>query len=497
MPFSSDAPGMPVAAAAQRATGLALLVIATAQLMLVLDDTIANIALPSIQRQFGVPDSVLPWIINAYVLAFGSLLLFGGRMGDLFGRRCVLRIGLALFSAASLLGGLGVNAEMLIASRGVQGLGAALIAPNVLALIATTFPMGKSRNAAMAVHAAMSAVGRTVGVLLGGVLTGMLSWRWVFLINVPIGLAVLLGTRTPAEGALGIGTLATMDAVSASVALFALAFGITHGGEQGWGDSMTLAALGIAAVLAGVFVWLQMKREHPMLPLRLLRDPNRSGSYLVVLFIGAGLMATYYLLTLYMQQVLGFSPVLAGVASLPVSVGIVLSAGISTKLVEHFAPRLVAVPGLVMAAGGMLWLSTLSVGSSYLWHVLPALFVTYFGLGMGFMPLTLTAVHGVDESDAGVASAILNPAQQIGAALGVSVLATIASSTTSRTLPDAGRVLSTATVSGDPAAIERATAGLISGFISAFMAAAGMMLLAIAIVLAMVRTRRTQRASTD
>jgi EmrB/QacA subfamily drug resistance transporter len=483
-------------AAPGSALRLPLLVVATAQLMLVLDDTIANIALPSIQRQFGVPDSVLPWIINAYVLAFGSLLLFGGRLGDLFGRRRVLRIGLALFSAASLLGGLGVNAEMLIASRGLQGLGAALVAPNVLALIATTFPMGKPRNAAMAVYAAMSAVGMTIGVLLGGVLTGMLSWRWVFLINVPIGLAVLLGTRTLAEGARGRGTLATVDAVSASGALFALAFGITHGGEQGWADPVTLAAFGIAVVLASVFVWLQMRREHPMLPLRLLRNPNRSGSYLVVLFIGAGLMTTYYMLTLYMQQVLGFSPVLAGVASLPVSVGIVMAAGTSTKLVEHVAPRLVAVPGLVIAAAGMLWLSTLSVGSSYMWHVLPALFVTYFGLGMGFMPLTLTAVNGVDESDAGVASAILNTAQQIGAALGVSVLATIASSTTSRTLPDAGRVLSTATASGDAAAVERATAALTSGFTSAFVAAAGMMLLAIGIVLAMVRTRRTQRAST-
>ncbi|WP_332112721.1 MFS transporter [Variovorax sp. WDL1] len=244
-------------------------------------------------------------------------------------------------------------------------------------------------------------------------------------------------------------------------------------------------------------MWLQIRREHPMLPLRLLRDPNRSGSYLVVLFIGAGLMATYYLLTLYMQQVLGFSPVLAGVASLPVSVGIVLSAGISTKLVEHLAPRLVAVPGLVIAAAGMLWLSTLSVGSSYLWHVLPALFVTYFGLGMGFMPLTLTVVHGVEESYAGVASAILNTAQQIGAALGVSGLATIASSTTSRTLPDAGRVLSTAMASGDVASIDRATAALTSGFSSAFMAAAGTMLLAIGIMLAMVRARRTQRASTE
>jgi EmrB/QacA subfamily drug resistance transporter len=385
----------------RRKLRFSLAVVATAQLMLVLDDTIANIALPSIQKEFGMPPAILPWIISAYVLAFGSLLLFGGRMGDLYGRRGILRAGLGLFILASVLGGLGQNAAMLIASRGLQGIGAALIAPNVLALIATTFPAGKERNAAMAVYAAMSAVGMTVGILLGGVLTEFLSWRWVFLINVPIGLAVLAGTRMLFEEKTDAGTLNLFDAVSGSAAMFALAYGITRGGEHGWNDAVTLGAFATFALLGIVFLVLQGRRPHPMLPLDLFSNRNRSGSYLAILFIGGCLMATYYFLTLYMQQVLQFTPVMSGLASLPVSVGIVLAAGSSTRLVERFAPRTVAVPGLLIAALGMYWLSLLSPGASYLWHILPALFVAYFGLGMGFMPLTLTAVHHVSERQAG------------------------------------------------------------------------------------------------
>src|SRR5688500_3507074 len=237
--------------------GLSLLVIATAQLMLVLDDTIANIALPSIQRELGVPISTLPWIINAYILAFGSLLLFGGRIGDLFGRRRVLRFGLGVFAVASLLGGLGINVEMLVVARGLQGIGAALIAPNALALIATTFPVGAARNKAMGVYGAMSALGITLGVLLGGVLTGLLSWRWVFFINIPIGLAVLAGTRALVEGSGSVGKLDTSGAITGTGALFALVFGLTRAGEHGWSDSTTVGALSAAAGLMLLFVRLQ------------------------------------------------------------------------------------------------------------------------------------------------------------------------------------------------------------------------------------------------
>lgn len=459
---------------------LPLVVIATAQLMLVLDDTIANIALPSIQREFDVAAATLPWIISAYVLAFGSLLLLGGRVGDVYGRRRVLRLGLALFVLASMLGGLGVNETMLIAARGLQGAGAALVAPNVLALIATTFTQGKERNGAMAVYAAMSAVGMTVGILLGGLLTGYLSWRWVFLINVPLGLMVLAGTRVLPEGERFPGALHALDGAMGTAAMFALAFGITRGGEHGWGDALALAACAVFAVLAVLFFLSQRRRVHPMLPLGLFANRNRTGSYAAVLFIGGGLMATYYLLTLFMQQVLEFSPVMSGLASLPVSVGIVLAAGASAKLVERFPPRLVAAPGLLMAAAGLYLLSRLSVESSYFGHILPALFITYFGLGLGFMPLTLTAVEDTGESEAGVASAMLNTAQQIGAALGVALLGSIATMVAHRVLPHAPL---------------QGGAALAAGYTTAFLAGAGMLVIAAAIVALVVNTARTQSAA--
>ena len=490
--MSSVQTGQPGASPGGRGLGLSLLVIATAQLMLVLDDTIANIALPSIQRELAVPAPTLPWVINAYILAFGGLLLFGGRVGDLFGRRRVFRAGLGLFALASLLGGLGVNAEMLIGARALQGIGAALTAPNALALIATNFPAGKPRNSAMAAYGAMSALGITIGVLLGGVLTGTLGWRWVFFINIPIGLAVLAGSGVLAEGERSAGRLDTPGALTGTGAMVALTYGITHAAEHGWGDAVTLGALGAALVLALLFLWLQARGANPMLPLGLFRDRNRSGSYATMLFVGAGLMGTFYLLALHLQQVLGFSPLWAGVASLPFSAGIVLGAGISSKLVERLAPRLVAGPGLLLGVLGMLWLSALTVDSSYAAHVMPALFVTSFGLGMAAVTTTLTAVHGVAEDRAGVASALVNMSQQIGAALGLAVFTTLAISAANGQTPDAPEALQEGIARGDAAAIARAAGALTYGYTTAFFAGAGMLLIAAVIVFAAVNTRRTQ-----
>ena len=481
--------GQPGASPGGRGLGLSLLVIATAQLMLVLDDTIANIALPSIQRELAVSPATLPWIINAYILAFGRLLLFGGRVGDLFGRRRVFRAGLGLFALASLLGGLGGNAEMLIGARALQGIGAALTAPNALALIATNFPAGKPRNSAMAVYGAMSALGITIGVLLGGVLTGTLGWRWVFFINIPIGLAVLAGSGVLAEGERNRGRLDTPGALTGTGAMVALTYGITHAAEHGWGDAVTLGSLGAALVLTLIFLWLQARGANPMLPLGLFRDRNRSGSYATMLFVGAGLMGTFYLLALYLQQVLGFSPLWAGVASLPFSAGIILGAGISSKLVERLAPRLVAGPGLLLGALGMLWLSALAVASSYAAHVMPALFLASFGLGMAAVTTTLTAVHGVAEEQAGVASALLNTAQQIGAALGLAVLATISTSAADERLPEAARILQEGLAGNDPGVVATASAALSHGYTTGFLAGVGMLLIAA------VTTRRTQGAA--
>jgi EmrB/QacA subfamily drug resistance transporter len=486
--------GQPGASPDGRGLGLSLLVIATAQLMLVLHDTIANIALPSIQRELSVSAATLPWIINAYILAFGGLLLFGGRVGDLFGRRRVFRAGLCLFTLASLLGGLGVSAEMLIGARALQGLGAALTAPNALALIATNFPVGKPRNSAMAVYGAMSALGITIGVLLGGVLTGTLGWRWVFFINIPIGLAVLAGSGVLAEGERNTGKLDTPGALTGTGAVVALTYGITHAAEHGWGNAVTLGALGAALVLALLFLWLQARGANPMLPLNLFRDRNRSGSYATMLFVGAGLMGTFYLLALYLQQVLGFNPLWAGVASLPFSAGIILGAGISSKLVERLAPRLVAGPGLLLGALGMLWLSALAVDSSYAAHVMPALFVTSFGLGMAAVTMTLTAVHNVAEDRAGVASALVNMAQQIGAALGLAVFTTLAVSVADGQMPGAPEALQEGVARGDAAVIASAAGALTYGYTTAFLAGAGLLLVAAIIALVAVTTRRTQGA---
>ena len=484
----------PRTAPASGGLGLSLLVIATAQLMLVLDDTIANIALPSIQRDLAVSASALPWIINAYVLAFGSLLLFGGRVGDLYGRRRVLRVGLGVFTVASLLGGLGPNVELLIVARGLQGIGAALTAPNALALIATTFPEGKPRNRAMAVYGGMSALGITIGVFLGGALTGLLSWRWVFFINIPIGLAVLVGTRALVEGQRNPGRLNILDAISGTGAMVALAYGITRGSEHGWSDAVTVGAFIVALALAALFLSLQARRDHPMLPLGLFRDRNRSGSYATVLFIGAGLMGTFYLLTLFMQQVLHFAPLKTGLASLPFSVGIILASGISSKLVERLAPRAVSGAGLLLAAGGMYWLSTLTVDSSYAAHVMPALFITSFGLGLSFVPMTLTAVHAVGEERAGVASALVNMAQQVGAALGLAVFTTISIAAANGRLPGAAAALQAGIAANDTGAVARASDALARGYTTAFLAGAGMLLLAAIVVIAAINTRRTQGA---
>jgi predicted MFS family arabinose efflux permease len=272
----------------------------------------------------------------------------------------------------------------------------------------------------------------------------------------------------------------------------ALAYVITRGGEHGWGDSTTLGAFVVSAVLMALFVGLQTRRAHPMLPLGLFRDRNRTGSYTTVLFIGGGLMATFYLLTQFIQEILNFSPVMAGLASLPVSVGIVLAAGISSKLLERLAPRAVSVPGLLIAASAMLWLSRLTPGSSYGGHVLPGLFLTYFGLGMGFMPLTLTAVHRVEADRAGVAAAMLNTAQQIGAALGVAVLGTFSNLAANSRLSGAARILQERGT--DAAIVARASEAVTHGYATAFLAGAGMLVIAALVVGTTVTTRRAEAA---
>ncbi len=457
-----------------RHLGLALFVIAAAQLMVVLDATITNIALPAIQTDLGVSDANLAWIVNSYALAFGGLLLLGGKAGDLFGRRKMFQVGIAVFTLASLLGGLAPNESLLIGARVLQGVGAALAAPSALALITTTFPAGKSRNTAMGVYAAMGGVGATVGLLLGGTLTDVLDWRWVFFVNIPIGLAVLAGTRTLVEAERHPGRLDVPGAITGTGGLIALVYGITRGGEHGWTDGVTLVSFAAAAVLLAAFLYLQARTADPMMPLRLFKDRTRSGSYATMLFIGAGMFATFYFLTLYMQLILGYSPVRTGFAYLPFSFGMAMAAGISSKLVSHLAPRLIAGPGLLVAAVGMLWFATLEPDSSYTAHLMPAMFVTALGLGMSFVPMTLGAVSGVSHQDTGVASALLNTAQQIGGALGLAILSTISTSAANAKLPEAAGSLYRGLATKDFALVAKAGDAVTHGYTMAFVAAAAM-----------------------
>lgn len=488
MPTTASSP----ASRSRQGLGLSLLVIATAQLMLVLDDTIANIALPTIQREFGVSAATLPWIVNAYILAFGALLLFGGRLGDVFGRRRVLFWGMALFTVASLLCGMAPNAEVLIASRAVQGIGAALTAPNALGLIAATFPAGPERNKAMATYGAMSALGIVGGVLIGGFLTGFLSWRWVFLINVPIGIAILFGSRRLPQGERHDAPLDVTGAVTAAGAMFSLTYGITRATEHGWGDGLTLGAFAVAVVLGALFVLAQARKAEPMMPLDLFRDPNRSGSYATMIVVGAGLMGTFYLLALYMQQVLLFSPVMAGVAALPFSVGIIAASILASKLVEKLPPRAVAGPGLVIAAGGMFWLSGLDLDTTYFGHLMPALFLASFGLGMAAVTLTLTAVHGVAEKRTGIASALLNASQQTGAALGLAIFTSIATLASREILSEPAAALANALAGGDQATALQAREALTHGYATAFGYGTVFLLAATVLVVLTVNTRQTQ-----
>jgi predicted MFS family arabinose efflux permease len=348
----------------------------------------------------------------------------------------------------------------------------------------------------MGVYAAMAGVGATVGLLLGGMLTDYLSWRFVFFVNIPIGLGVLAGTRLLAEAERHPGRLDLPGALTGTGTVIALVYGITRGGQSGWSNALTLASFAASAVLLAVFLAVQTRAAHPMLPLRLLKDRTRAGSYVTMLLIGSGMFATFYFLTLYMQLILGYSPVKTGFAYLPFSIGMGMAAGLSSKLVTHVAPRLIAGPGLLIAAAGMYWFSTLTPHSSYTTELMPAMFVTALGLGSGFVPMTLGAVHHVAHRDAGIASALLNTAQQVGGALGLAVLSTISTSAANAKLPAAAQALYQGLATKDGVLVARAGAAVTHGYTAAFIAAAAMFLAGL-IVTALANNATKQHATTD
>jgi EmrB/QacA subfamily drug resistance transporter len=409
-----------------RHLGIALTLISAAQLMVVLDGTIVNIALPHIQKDLHFTAANLSWVVNAYTLAFGGLLLLGGRAGDLLGRRKMFMVGVGLFGLASLFGGISQTEGQMLAARVLQGVGAAIASPTALALITTTFPAGPPRNRAFGVYAAMSGAGAAVGLILGGVLTEY-SWRWTFFINVPIGLFVLfMAPRFLGESARERGSFDIPGAVTATLGLVSLVYGLTHAATTSWSNTTTITTIVVGLVLILVFLVIESRAAHPLLPFRILANRTRAVSFVVMLIVGAAMFAMFYFLGLFIQQVLGYSPVKAGLAFLPFSFGIVAAAQLASALLSRVDPRWISGTGAVLASGAMLGLAQLQTDSTYLTGLLPWIIVLSFGLGLIFVPLTLTAVSGVARQDSGVGSAVLNTMQQVGGSLGLATLSTVA-----------------------------------------------------------------------
>jgi EmrB/QacA subfamily drug resistance transporter len=486
-------------AAGNSRQSLALVVIASAQLMVVLDATIVNVSLPHIQRALGFSGSGLEWVVNAYAVTFGGLLLLGGRAGDRLGRRRVFVAGLLLFSAASLLGGFATSQWWLLAARAVQGAGGAVIAPNALALITTTFPEGKPRNRAMGVYSAMAGGGGAVGLLLGGILTTYVSWRWVLFVNVPIGIVMAAAApRVLAESPRRPGPIDVAGAVTGTAGLALLVYGLSKAatgpdGVSHWGDGPVPASLAAAVVLIVSFVLIELRSSHPLLPMRLLADRNRSGAYLIMLCIGTAMFGLFFFLTLFTQTVLEYSAVRSGIAYLPFTVGIVAAAGLASRLVARVGPRPLILAGTAAAAGGMFWFSRLTEHAGYGGQLLGPILVTSSGLGLLFVPLSLVALHNVADQHAGVAASLLNAGQQVGGAIGLAALGTIAWTAVAGNLRNA----SAAVAAGRQPALSPAQLvahALATGFAHGFLVAAGIALLALAVALATIRLRRQDLA---
>jgi len=410
---------------------LALLVIAVAQLMVVLDTAIVNIALPTIQRALQFTPTGLEWVVNGYALAFGGLLLLGGRAGDLFGRRRVFLLGLGLFTLASLAGGFATTSGWLVLARTLEGVGAAIVAPTALSLVTDTFPEGASRNRAFGVYSAVSGVGGAVGLLLGGLITSYISWRWVLFVNVPIGGLLALAARRALVPTVGRpGKLDLPGAVSVSAGIALVVYGLNRAATYRWTDSLTVAPLAAGVALLAAFIAVELWSRQPLMPLGIFASRNRSGAYAVRLAIGATLGGLLFFLTQLLQNILGYSPIQAGLAFLPITAGVVVGAQLASRLIGRLGSRLPMTIGGLSACLGLLWLSRVTEHAAYVSGVLGPVVVFAFGLGLIFVSTTIAAMSGVRSSESGLSSALLNVGQQLGSSLGLAVLGTIAAAVT-------------------------------------------------------------------
>jgi EmrB/QacA subfamily drug resistance transporter len=409
---------------------VALAVIALSQLMVVLDATIVNIALPSAKAELGISDADQQWVVTAYTLAFGGLLLLGGRIADYWGRKRTFLVGMLGFALASGIGGAAQNGELLFAARALQGAFGALLAPASLALLTVLFTEAHERAKAFAVYGAIAGGGSAVGLILGGVLTEYADWRWCLLVNIPVALIALAAAipLVPESRAQGDTKYDIPGAVIITLGLTSLVYGFTKAAEDGWDAAVTLGFIGAGVALITAFVFVELRSPHPLLPMRIILDRNRGGAYLTSLLIGAGLFGAFLFLTLYFQLVLGYKPLHAGLASLPVTAGVLISAGTASQLMPRLGAKPLMIAGSVLAASAMLLLSQVDIDTSFVKHLLPAQVLLGLGLGFVFVPLSSLALVGVPEHDAGAASATLNATQQIGGSLGTALLNTIATS---------------------------------------------------------------------
>jgi EmrB/QacA subfamily drug resistance transporter len=454
-----------------------LVLICVAQFMVVLDATIVNVALPSIQQDLDLSEGNLQWIINAYTLVFGGFLLLGGRAGDLLGRKRIFLIGLVIFTGASLLDGLASSEGMLIGARALQGLGAALISPAALSIIATTFAEGRERARALGVWAAIAIGGSAVGLILGGVLTQYFSWPWIFFVNVPVGIAAfVLSLRLIPESRdeHAHGSYDIAGAVTVTGGLMALVYAIVDAQSAGWGSAKTIGFFALAAALLIAFVAIELRAKAPLVRLSIFRIRSLLTANVSMFLAASAIFAMFFFNTLYLQRVLGFGPLEAGLAFLPFTAGIMVSAGLASQFAPRVGVRPVAAIGMLLTTAGLVLLTQLPVDGSYVADVLPAIVLSSLGMGAVFMPLTLIATTGLEDSDQGLASGLFNTSQQIGGALGLAILSTLATSKMS----SAGGT---------------ETEALVTGFHWAFAGGAVIMIAALGVMLALLRKRHVAR----
>jgi EmrB/QacA subfamily drug resistance transporter len=465
---------------------LALALLAAAQFVVVLDASVVNVALPSIGSALDFSQDDLSWVINAYTLAFGGFLLLGGRMADLLGRRRLFMLGLGLFAAASFAGGIAQSSGWLIAARAVQGLGGALLSPAALSLLTTIFAEGKERNTALGVWGAVAGSGGAAGVLLGGVLTEWAGWEWVLFINVPVGLiaAALAPRLLPESRVAGARHFDVAGAVSITAGLSLLVYTLVDANHAGWTSAQTLGLGAVAVALIAGFVAIERRTRAPLVPFPgIFRLRTISAINVTALFVAMSLFSMFFFVSLYMQQVLGYDALKAGLSYLPLAVGIIVSAGMASQLVTRFGFKPVLVTGLVMTAAGLVWFAQVSPDGTYVGDILFPSLLSAFGLGFAFVPMTIAAVAGVSKDEAGLASGLINTSQQVGGALGLAILAAIANGRTADVQAAAG---------GDPQSIPVA---LTEGFQLAFTVGAGFAIAGaiLALVLISGRTSREHR----